>query len=82
MTVKPSPYLCSIPMYKRETLKEARYKYYGCMGTGEHILVDEDTGIKEVWVASKNFAGYALRFKNTHLEFVRQADDFDLRRIL
>ncbi len=55
--------------HPRETLKEAGFKYVRSLGNGQHVLYDEDNGTQEVWGNSKNFAGYALIYKNTHLEF-------------
>lgn len=53
-----------------ETIKEAGYKYISYnKETKEHIL--ELDGRNEIFVASKNFCGWALIYKNTHLEFCR-----------
>lgn len=54
----------------RQTLKEAGYKYIGCLGFGEHVLEDKD-GRREIWFNSKNHSGYGLKWNNTHLEFAR-----------
>jgi hypothetical protein len=57
---------------KYETMKEAGYTY--CRydsSTKEHILIDNDTRSKEVFIANKNHAGWGIRYKNTHLEFCR-----------
>jgi len=54
-----------------ETLKEAGYKYIESLGNGEHLLLSPED-YSEVWCNSKDFAGYALIFKNTHLEYCRQ----------
>ncbi len=54
----------------RETLKEAGYTHERTLGHGEHLLRSE-SGTLEVWACSKNHAGYALRYGNTHLEFCR-----------
>jgi len=57
-------------MKNKQTIKDAGYKYIrfdsflGC-----HILQDVDTGNKEVFFANKNFSGWGLIYKNTHLEF-------------
>ena len=63
-------------MYSYETMKQGGYKYIKNLGGGEHLLLDlsqaEDYPYRlEVWGCSKNHAGYALRYKNTHLEFCR-----------
>lgn len=57
-------------MAKKETLKRAGYKYVKSLGTGEHVLENED-GLKEVWFSNKNHASYGLIWRNTHLEFAR-----------
>jgi len=57
-------------MTKKETFKQAGYRYIKCLGNGEHLLADED-GKFEIWANSKNHAGYGLVYKNTHLEFCR-----------
>lgn len=57
---------------KRETLKEAGYRYVEFdQQAGGHILRHVETGKLEVWFANKNHASYGLRYKNTHLEFAR-----------
>lgn len=57
-------------MANYETLKQAGYKHLKSFGNGFHILLNEVTNKKEVFACSKNFAGWALIYKNTHLEFV------------
>jgi hypothetical protein len=53
-----------------ETMKQAGYKYIKFIpDSKEHIL--EHNGNLEVFISSKNFAGWALIYKNTHLEFCR-----------
>jgi hypothetical protein len=66
--------------YKRETMKEAGYVYVRrCQcACGQHLLRDVDTGRMEIWANSKNHAGYAIKFKNTHLEFCRGASEIDI----
>lgn len=58
--------------YLYQTPKQAGYRYCGSIGFGLHI-VENSEGISEVWANSKHYAGYALIFKNTHLEFCRTA---------
>lgn len=41
---------------------------------GGHVLRDIETGKFELWTARKNHASYGIRYKNTHLEFVRSVD--------
>lgn len=57
--------------YLRETLSEAGYAHERTLGHGQHLLREIATGKLEVWACSKNYAGYALRYGNTHLEFCR-----------
>ena len=57
-------------MENKETLKEAGYVSIKSLGNGEFLLVDE-TGKEEIWCANKNHSGYAIIYKNTHLEFAR-----------
>lgn len=52
--------------YPRETIKEAGYERLG-MYLGGHVL--RRYGKLELWMKSKNYAGYALIYGNTHLEF-------------
>jgi hypothetical protein len=54
---------------KKETLKQAGYKYISYVGYKTHILQDTKTGEREVWFANKNHASYGIVYKNTHLEF-------------
>jgi hypothetical protein len=51
-----------------QTLKQANYSYIRKTGSG-HILKDNNTGALELFAPSKNYAGWALIYKNTHLEF-------------
>lgn len=53
-----------------ETMKEAGYEHlsYDPL-TKEHILLHKETNQKEIFVARKYFAGWAIIYKNTHLEF-------------
>ena len=55
---------------KKETFAEAGYTYVKNLGDGEHLLRNAD-GVREVFIVSKNHAGWGLKYKNTHLEFVR-----------
>lgn len=58
-------------MTKTETMKEAGYKYGGFIPEfGAHRLIDIETGKKEMWAANFNHAGYRIKWRNTHLEFV------------
>ncbi len=58
---------------KTETLKEAGYTYVKNLGDGEHLLKNSEGGL-EIFAVSKNFAGWRLKFKNTHLEFCRSIE--------
>jgi len=53
----------------KQTLKEAGYTHLETKGHGMHILINNLTLVKEVFVSNKNFAGWGLKYKNTHLEF-------------
>ena len=53
---------------KKQTFKQAGYKYVEYEGNGRHILANED-GKLEVWFANKNHASWGLIWRNTHLEF-------------
>lgn len=53
-------------------MKEAGYRYHEKVGEG-HILFNILTERYEVWFNNKNHASYGIRFKNTHLEFAREA---------
>jgi hypothetical protein len=54
-----------------QTLKEAGYKYVDFNpDTGLHYLRNLYTGTLEMFAAHKNTAGWALIFRNTHLEFM------------
>lgn len=78
--------------YPRETLKQAGYRHRGFATDRDvaggydgkaamlHILEDVETGNLEAWAACKHYAGYAIIYKNTHLEFVRTANKEDLRK--
>lgn len=57
---------------KRETLKQAGYVYIRKYGDNLHILENIKASKPyqfELWANSKNYSGYALIYKNTHLEF-------------
>jgi hypothetical protein len=55
-----------------ETPKEAGYTYLSYNpDTKEHTLLNNDTNKKEIFISCKSFAGWALIYKNTHLEFCR-----------
>lgn len=52
-----------------QTPKEAGYKYVGKWGDKEYVFLNIHTGVKEVFACNKNHAGWALKWRNTHLEF-------------
>jgi len=58
---------------KYETLKAAGYKYIKKLGDGTHLLKNLDTGKNEIFGASKNHLGWGVIYKNTQLEFMREA---------
>ena len=55
--------------YKKETLKKANCTYIKKINDSTHLIKDNNTNKIEVWASSKDYAGYALIYKNTHLEF-------------
>jgi len=59
--------------YLRETLKEAGYREVETLSDGEHLLEDVETGKQEIWANDLHHAGYALVYRNTELEYVRDA---------
>ena len=59
-------------MAKKETLKQAGYRYVRFLGEGQHLL-QQGNSDPEVWVTNKNHASYGLVYKNTHLEFAYSA---------
>jgi hypothetical protein len=66
----------------KETFKEAGYTYVRYLGNGEHLLRWSENNFLEIWFSNKNHASYGLKYKNTHLEFVRNAgygDTLDAR---
>jgi len=60
--------------YLRESLKEAGYKFIrkDIWHNGVYILMNQNGGL-EYWVANKHFAGYAIKFRGTALEFMSNA---------
>jgi hypothetical protein len=59
-----------------ETLSEAGYTRIGFDPlTGYHYLLNKESGKVEVFFANKNHASWGLVYKNTHLEFARQASN-------
>ena len=66
-----------------ETFKEAGYKYlYYRDREKTHHLYNTDTKQIEVFASSKNYAGWALKYKNTHLEFCASLPDNELQRFI
>jgi hypothetical protein len=51
-----------------QTFKQAGYSYVSKTGSG-HLLRNDETGNIELFCSSKNYSGWALIYKNTHLEF-------------
>ena len=58
----------------RETLKEAGYEHVKYLGDKCHLLKDIETGKFEIFFSNKNKHGWALIWKNTHLEYARFID--------
>jgi hypothetical protein len=61
--------------YKRETFAQAGYKYVMQKEDGQHVLFNTQTKTFERWAANPHFAGYALKYKNTLLEFCSSYSD-------
>jgi hypothetical protein len=60
-----------------QTMKEAGYEHVKTLGDGLHILKDVASGDLEIFGSNKNHAGWAIIYKNTHLEFcstIKQSD--------
>jgi hypothetical protein len=54
---------------KRETLNEAQYTFVKRVGPRVIVLADED-GKLEVWIANNNHAGYTIQVGRWGYEFV------------
>lgn len=54
----------------KETLSQAKYTYVRKWAKGIHVLMDEG-GKLELWGVNKNHASHGLKWRNTHLEFMR-----------
>lgn len=54
--------------YLRETMAQAGYTY-GFFDNGYHYLKNNTTKQYEVFMSNKYFAGWAILYKNTSLEF-------------
>ena len=65
--------------YPRASMQEAGYSYAGCIRPGLHVLKNLGTGSYETWATHKNYAGDAIVWRNTELEFIRDTDECDLR---
>ncbi len=57
----------------KEIMNEAGYIYHEKLTPSEHILFNKLTERYEVWFSNKNHASYGIKYKNTHLEFAREA---------
>ena len=62
-------------MNNKETFKKSGvYKWYGySKGSKMHIVWNDVKENFELWFANKNHAGHGLIYKNTHLEYARDA---------
>lgn len=59
-----------------QTLKEAGYTYHTYIPEIKmHVLINNDTNKKELFVSNKYHAGWAIKYKNTHLEFIGNAKE-------
>lgn len=55
----------------RETLKQAGYTHVRYdRRLGLHILRSRNTNQESGWAKNKGHAGYGIKYKGTHLEFV------------
>ena len=61
----------------KETMSKAGYKYVGSIGQHEHVVQPINGQPAEVWANNKNHASYGIIYKNTHLEFMRTANDIE-----
>lgn len=59
----------------KETMKEAGYVYVEKIGDRLHVLEDVESGRREIFACNKNFHGWGIKYKNTHLEFCGGADN-------
>ncbi len=57
-------------MSNKKTFREAGYVSCKSLGNGEFLLIDE-LGNKELWLSKKNSSDNGIRYKNTHLTFVK-----------
>ena len=55
--------------HPRESFAQAGFAYVRQNEDGQHVLYDIRTNNFERWANSPHFAGYALKYKNTLLEF-------------
>ena len=55
----------------KETFKSANYKYVKYFGDKVHIVKDLTQNKFEIFRSNKNHASWGLKYKNTHLEFIR-----------
>ena len=55
----------------KQTLKQADYSYIKYLGNSLHLLKDNSTSKLEVFFPNKNHASWGIKWKNTHLEFMR-----------
>lgn len=63
-------------MSNYETMRKAGYTYLCYDEVAKtHNLYNLNTKEIEVFTASKNYSGWALKYKGTHLEFCNTKDD-------
>jgi hypothetical protein len=68
--------------YPRDTFAQAGYKYIFQNMDGRHTLFNIHSGEFERWQASPHFAGYALKYKNTLLEFCSSYNEMEKDRLI
>lgn len=65
-------------MSRYETLKQAGYRHVGMLGDAGHVLYAPASHTYELFFKNKNHASWGIRYKNTHLEFLRSIDESEL----
>lgn len=68
--------------YPRETMKQAGFKHIGITKGGCHVLEDCTTKQYEILACNKGHAGYAIKYKNTHLEYCHTLKRLDAADLL
>jgi hypothetical protein len=64
----------------KQTLKQADYFYIKYLGNSLHLLRDNSTSNLEIFFPNKNHASWGIKWKNTHLEFMRSLNSKTSKR--